>query len=106
MAGFSDLVEGMDEQIMSSLADAVGTYTDPETGRVQSGIDLMVDHDIGTSGPEGFLLSDAVGITWRRIALSCADRGGIFTVAGVRYVVEKVISDDGHMVTAACMEDS
>ncbi|MCY1187678.1 hypothetical protein D9M73_286900 [compost metagenome] len=67
-------------------------------------IELIIDHDLGLSGPEGFLLADAVAITWRRAALACAERGGVFTVGGTRYVVEKVIADDGHMVIAACME--
>lgn len=105
MASFSDMVEDMDEQIMFSLADAIGMYRGPELGPVHSGIDLIIDRDVGFAGPEGMLLADAIGITWRRVALPCAERGGIFTVGSTRYVIEKVISDDGHMVTAACMED-
>lgn len=105
MAGFSDLIDDVDAAVMASLADVVGTYSDPETGRVHTDIELIIDHDLSATGPEGFLLADSVGITWRRSALACAARGGVFTVCGVRYIVEKVIADDGHMATAACMED-
>ncbi|BAU76134.1 hypothetical protein [Metapseudomonas furukawaii] len=102
MVGFSELVEDMDEQIMSSLGDAVGQYLDGVSGRLHCGIELIIDRNLQQSGPDGVFLTDAVGITCRRAALGCVARGGVFIVGPTRYLVEEIIADDGHMVTAAC----
>ncbi len=102
MASFGDMLEAMDEQIMASFADATGKYMDPSTGQVHCGIELIVDHNLQQAGPDGLFLTDAVGLTWRRTALSCAARGGVFTLGPTRYTVEDIIADDGYMVTAAC----
>lgn len=106
MAGFDDLVDDMDDMIMDSLSDGVASYQGAPSAPLVCGIPVIVDRNLVQNGPEGQFLSEAVGITWRKCLLPDALRGGVFTFGSKRYVVEVLIADDGHMVTAACMEAS
>lgn len=101
---FSDLTDDMDVMIMSSLNDGLGDYFEPAGTPVAQGIELMIDKNLQRAGPDGVFMSDAVGITWRKQELHGVVRGGFFVFGSIRYVVEDTIQDDGHMLTAACME--
>jgi hypothetical protein len=102
MAGFSDLVEDMDEQIMSSLGDGEADYLDAMANAMARGVAVIIDRNLEQVGPEGRFLTDAIGVTWRKSILPTVERGGMFVHCQERFVVEVVISDDGHMLTAAC----
>lgn len=104
MASFGDLIDDMDDMIMASLTDGHGDYRDANGLPVASGIGLIVDRNLQHAGANGVFLSSAVGITCRRAAVGSICRGGLFVFDGVRYQVEDIIEDDGHMLTAACME--
>ena len=104
MAGFGALVDGMDAMLMSSLNDGTCDYRGQHGEPPVYGIEVIIDHNLQRVGPEGLFRSDAVGITWKKRDLPSAARGGFFRQGCKRYCIEDVISDDGHMVTAACME--
>lgn len=104
MASFGDSIADMDASIMASLGDGEGEFIPPEGQRIRN-VPLMLDHNLQINGPEGLYRSDAVGITWRRQSVLCGvGRGGIFVYRTRRYLVEDILEDDGHMATAACME--
>lgn len=104
MVGFADLIDEMDGAIMASLKDGHGDYRDANGLQVASGIELIVDRNLQRAGANGVFMSSAVGITCRRAAVGSICRGGLFVLDAVRYQVEDIIEDDGHMLTAACME--
>lgn len=104
MAGFGDCIADMDAVIMASLSDGEGEFIHPD-GQVARNVPLMLDRNLQINGPEGLYRSDAVGITWRRASVPCAvGRGGIFVYCKRRYLIEDILEDDGHMASAACME--
>lgn len=88
---------------MASLNDGSGDYRDAN-GRVALGIELIIDRNLQHAGPDGVFLSTAVGITCRNAQVGAVNRGGLFVIGSDRFVVETIIADDGHMLTAACME--
>jgi hypothetical protein len=88
---------------VASLNDGCATYQGPAGSVPLGGVEVLVDYNLQRAGPEGIFITDQVGITWRKAALPSAGRGGVFTHSGKRYLVEDVIADDGHMITAACM---
>lgn len=104
MAGFGDCIADMDAMIMASLGDGAGDYQHQD-GQVIRNVELIIDHNLQINGPEGLYRSDVVGITWQQQAIPCSvGRGGIFVYRKRRYLVEDILVDDGHMATAACME--
>ncbi len=104
MAGFGKALASMDAAIEASLSDDLGDYFDPTGQPVVRDLKLMIDHELMINGAEGVFRSDAVGITWRKVALAKVAQGGQFVVGRCRYIVEQTISDDGHFITAACLE--
>jgi len=92
----------MHQRVVGRLNDGSAQYQ-PQAGAVLAGIEVIVDHNLMQNGPEGVFRSNAVGISWRKAQLPKAERGGVFLHCGVSYVVEEIIADDGHMITAACM---
>ncbi|MFG5863639.1 hypothetical protein [Metapseudomonas sp. CR1201] len=106
MVSFADQAEEVDSILLDTFSDGCGDYHDATGLHVASNIPLIIDHSVVRAGPEGMLITDAVGITWSKTAVPCADvRGGIFFIGAKRYTVEEIVSDDGSLVTAACMED-
>lgn len=101
---FADLVNDIDAMLMSSLNDGKGDYFDSAGIPVAQGIELIIDRNLQQAGPDGVFLSNAVGITCRNVEVGGVNRGGLFVIGGDRFVVETIIADDGHMLTAACME--
>lgn len=104
MAGFGSALASMDAAIMASLKDGQGDYRDASGRPVASDIELIIDRNLQHAGANGVFLSTAIGITCRKVAVGDISRGGLFVVDGVRYQVADIIDDDGHMLTAACME--
>ncbi|SEI99677.1 hypothetical protein SAMN04244572_02383 [Azotobacter beijerinckii] len=90
--------------IMASLGDGKADCLDAEGSTVARGIDVIIEHNLQRVGPEGLFVSTAVGITWNTADLPGTERGGTFVVGSRRYLVEEIVSDDGQMATAACME--
>lgn len=95
----------IDADVMSALKDGEGHYLDAGGCVRAQHIELIVDHNLQRVGPNGVLVTDALGITYRKADLDQAERGGVFVFDNKRYLVEEVVSDDGDFATAACMED-
>ena len=101
--GWAEMRDRMHERVVARLNDGCADYQGQNGTLVFQGLTVIIDRNLMQSGPEGMFRSDAVGVSWRKCQLATVVRGGIFTYGGERLVVEDVISDDGHMVTAACM---
>lgn len=82
------------------LADAVGDFR-PKEGPPVEKLDLQVDRNLAYEGADGRVISNLVGITWLASDLKSADRGDIFVIGCERFLVERLIADDGHAITAA-----
>lgn len=100
---WADMRDRMHERVVAHLNDGCADYQGPEGAPVHAGLTVIIDRNLMQAGPEGMFRSDSVGVSWRKCELATAERGGIFTYRSERLVVEEIIADDGHMVTAACM---
>lgn len=85
------------------LNDGRATYQDLAGSCLAGEVEVLVDYNLQRVGAEGVFITEQVGITWRKAELPGAGRGGVFTYSGKRYLVEEIIANDGHMITAACM---
>jgi len=102
--GWASMRDRMLRTAVAALNDGAAFYQDPTGTTVAQAVEVMIDHNLQQNGPDGLsFLSELVGITWRKAQLASVGRGGIFAHSGARYLVEEIIADDGHMVTAACM---
>ncbi|SDJ61114.1 head-tail joining protein [Pseudomonas indica] len=104
MASFSEMTEAMDRMVLDTLADDLGSYRNPQGKLVADKVQVIIDRNLQRVGPDGAFQGAAVGITWRKAQLATVDRGGQFCVGRRRYVVDELIEDDCHMLTAACTE--
>lgn len=102
MAGqFGRMMTRLHDVAFAQLADSLGTYT--EQGQpVVADLSLIVEHNLQREGPDGLFMTDQVGITWYATKLATANRGALFEINGRRYMVDELIADDGHAITAAC----
>ncbi|WP_418338509.1 hypothetical protein [Pseudomonas citronellolis] len=82
------------------LADAVGDFH-PQAGAPVKGLDLQVDRNLAYEGADGRIVSGQVGITWLAEDLATADRGDVFVIGCERFLVENLLADDAHAITAA-----
>lgn len=87
----------------STFTDGAAQYAGQDGSPLVSDISVIIDRNLLKSGPEGVFRSDAVGVSWLKSALCSAVRGGVFTIHGESLIVEDIIVDDGHTITAACM---
>ncbi|MDH1011991.1 hypothetical protein N5J43_16950 [Pseudomonas nicosulfuronedens] len=93
------------ERVVERLNDGTAEYRAKDGRVVISNLTVIVDHNLMQNGPSGLMRSEAVGISWRKPLLDAVERGGMFVLCcGRRLLVEDIAADDGHMVTAACME--
>ncbi|SFB48466.1 head-tail joining protein [Azotobacter beijerinckii] len=105
MAGlFAALIDEMDAAITASLGDGTADYLDTAGLPAASGVEVMIDREAQHAGADGMFVVVPISISWRKAQLATATRGGRFVVCTNSYIVEDIIADDGHMVTAACME--
>ncbi|WP_052659179.1 hypothetical protein [Pseudomonas sp. LFM046] len=102
MVSFADQIEEVDSILLDTFRDGCGDYQDANGQLLIKGIPLIIDRNLEHSGPDGIFMTQAAGLTWRHADLECAEQGGLFVVEGIRFIVEDIIADDGHMVTAVC----
>lgn len=99
---FSRSLARLHQVSATRLADSLGSYQ--QAGQVPvEGIPLQVDRDVDLSGAADAFAGCTTAITWPRTALGSASRGGVFVVGCERFTVERLVANDGHMITAACM---
>lgn len=101
--GWAEMRDRMHERVVARLNDGCADYQGQNGTLVFQGLTVIIDRNLMQTGPDGMFPSDSVGVSWRKSQLATAERGGVFTFSGERLVVEQIIADDGHMVTAACM---
>lgn len=93
-----------DDMIMGSLCDGIGEYQDTRYGQRVGGLRLIVDRNLSHQGPEGIIVTGAVGVTWQKRCLPRVKRGGLFCLDGSMFQVDDLLDDDGHIATAVCTE--
>ncbi|PTQ70357.1 hypothetical protein [Pseudomonas sp. GV071] len=107
-ARFARSLERLHRVGSSRLADSIGSYQ-PLQGAASNTIPLQVARDVELAGPNGSVIGVPIAVSFWRRDLAEVERGGVFLVgvdcAGQRLIVEEVVMDDGHMLTAACTED-
>jgi len=103
MTEFSALIDDMDSVLFGALSTAVGEHNRPGCSPRRN-VQLVIDHNLQQVGPQGLQATDALGISCRREQVPDVARGDQFIVGCKRYTVEVVLSNDGHVITAACME--
>lgn len=94
----------MHKRVVARLNDGQADYLDKQGIPVCAGLTVIVDNNLLQGGPEGLIRTTATGVTWRKAELATVDRGGVFVHCCRRLLIEEIILDDGHMMTAACME--
>lgn len=95
----------MHSRVAAVLNDGCAQYQSPDGLLVVPLTEVMIDRNLMQNGPDGMFRSDATGVTWRKQLLGNAARGGVITFGAERWIVEEIVADDGHFVTAACMEE-
>lgn len=93
----------MHQRVVARLNDGCAQYQGADGSPVCTIPEVIIDRNLMQSGAEGMFRSEAVGVSWRKCLLATVDKGGVFTHCGERLVVEDIIADDDHIVTAACM---
>ena len=93
----------MHARVVAKLKDGSAQYRDASGTVIAESVQVLIDRNLMQNGAEGMFRSEAVGFTWRHSELASAQRGGVFVFGAEQFVVEDVIADDGHMLTAACM---
>lgn len=92
------------KRAVSALKDGTAQYHGRDGVPVGDPIEVIIDYNLMRAGPEGMFPTEAVGVTWRKPLLAYAERGGFFLHEGRKFVVEEPLTDDGHMISVACME--
>lgn len=98
---FSRALGRLHSMAAARLSDLTGSYSFGAT--VVTDLPLMIDRNLQHEGPEGTFLTDAVGISWPASQMASAERGGVFEVGSDRFIIDDLIADDGHYLTASCM---
>jgi hypothetical protein len=99
---FARGLERMNKLIANRLATDIGSFQSPGQPPVED-LPLRVVRNLEMVGPDGHFQTDMVGITFYRGHLATASRGDIFRIGTERFMVEKLIDDDGSNITAATM---
>lgn len=84
------------------LSDAIGSFHSPGCQSVED-IPLMIDRNLQFAGAEGTFQTSSVGVTFKCSVVPSVAVGDHFQVGCERFLVERVIEDDGHMITAQTM---
>ncbi|NPW12647.1 hypothetical protein HPS00_32605, partial [Pseudomonas aeruginosa] len=91
---FGRLIQRLHERGQQRLSDAVGEFRGIGRPPIR-GIPLQVDRNLTYEGPDGVFITDKVGISWLAKDVPTASRGDLFVIGSSRYLVEKLIANDG-----------
>ncbi|MBB3103795.1 head-tail joining protein [Azomonas macrocytogenes] len=101
--GWANMRDRMLDRVVDTFADGSAQYIANQSGPISLPFKVILERNLERTGPDGVFLTDSVGITWRKPDLLTVERGGVLIIGAERFIVEEVISDDGYMMTAACM---
>ncbi|MGK6943857.1 hypothetical protein PU463_00029515 [Pseudomonas aeruginosa] len=100
---FGRLIQRLHERGQERLSDAVGEFRG--IGRPDQGDTAAGRPKPHLRGPDGVFITDKVGISWLAKDVPTASRGDLFVIGSSRYLVEKLIANDGWLLTAATIEE-
>ncbi|EOW5841188.1 TPA: hypothetical protein SL402_002202 [Pseudomonas aeruginosa] len=101
---FGRLIQRLHDRGQQRLSDAVGEFRGIGRPPIK-GIPLQVDRNLTYERPDGVFITDKVGISWLAKDVPTASRGDLFVIGSSRYLVEKLIANDGWLLTAATIEE-
>lgn len=94
----------MHQCLITTLNDGTADYQDTAGNPVASGIAVMVDRNTQHADPNGMFVVVPITVTWQKSQLPAVARGGRFVIGPSSFIVEDILSDDGQMVAASCLE--
>lgn len=101
MAGFGALVDDMDASIMATLNDGTGDHLSASGQVLVPGLELILDRNVERFDIDSVsgAMERAVTITVRKALLQPLDRKGAFLLDGQLWHIDRIASDDGHLIT-------
>lgn len=98
MAGFGDLVDDLDDQVMASLSDELADYLSRAGEVLAPGVPVIVDYDVArTDRVDSISLVRTVCVQKR--LLQPYDRKGAFGMSDGVWQIDGIHSDDGSLIT-------
>lgn len=99
MAGFSDLIDDMDDMVMGSLSDGLAQYRSRSGVVLAAAVPVIVEQNAER-------VSD-IGGAVDRVRTHCVQKGllhpldlkGSFTMADKTWHIDGIVDDDGHLIT-------
>lgn len=100
-ASFSAMTAALDAAVMGSLNDGQGDYLSAAGVVLASGLELILDRDVDRFDIDSVsgAMERAVTITARKALLQPLDRKGAFLLDGKLWNIDRIASDDGHLIT-------
>ncbi|MDG9926120.1 MULTISPECIES: hypothetical protein [unclassified Pseudomonas] len=98
MAGFGDLVDDLDDQVMASLSDELVDYLSREGGVLAPKVPVIVDHGVARQDRLEVLSLVRTVCVQKRL-LQPYDRKGAFRMADGVWQIDGIHSDDGSLIT-------
>ncbi|MNQ49487.1 hypothetical protein D3C85_634000 [compost metagenome] len=100
-ASFSAMTAALDAAVMGSLNDGQGDYLSAAGAVLASGLELILDRDVERFNIDSVsgAMERAVTITVRKALLQPLDRNGAFVLDGKTWHIDKIASDDGHLIS-------
>ncbi|MCM2317883.1 MAG: hypothetical protein NDI93_00970 [Pseudomonas sp.] len=91
----------IDEAVMASLSDGLGEHLSAAGQVLVSGLALMLDRNVERFNIDSVsgAMERAVTITVRKALLQPLDRNGAFVLDGKTWHIDKIASDDGHLIS-------
>ena len=99
MAGFADLTDDMDAEIMASLNDGQADYLNAVGAVLAEGVEVILDKDVERMDVITGMVDRAVAITVRKALLQPLDRKGAFSLDGKTWHIDGIAEDDSHLIT-------
>jgi hypothetical protein len=90
----------LDEAVMASLSDGVGEHLSAVGQVLVGGLALILDRNVERFDLDSVsgAMERAVTITVRKALLQPLDRKGAFLLDGQLWHIDKIASDDGHLI--------
>lgn len=98
MAGFADLTDDMDAEIMASLNDGEADYLNAAGTVLAEGVEVILEKDVERIDVISGMVDRAVTIAVRKALLQPLDRKGAFSLDGKTWHIDGIAEDDGHLI--------
>lgn len=100
-AGFAAMTAALDAAVMATLNDGQGDHLSAAGVVLASGLELILDRNVERFDIDSVsgAMERAVTITARKALLQPLDRKGAFLLDGQLWHIDRIASDDGHLIT-------